>query len=75
MSLKYTRAILDAIHNDDLTKVEFDVFPVFNMLIPKTCPNVPTEILNPKNTWADKVFISLFLNVHIHIYLYLNYKK
>jgi phosphoenolpyruvate carboxykinase (ATP) len=24
------------------------------MAIPTSCPNVPTEILNPKNTWADK---------------------
>lgn len=71
MPLKYTRAILDSVHNDDLNKVEFEVFPVFNMLIPKTCPNVPTEILNPKNTWADKVFI-YFLNRYINIFKILN---
>ena len=28
--------------------------PVFGMAIPKECPNVPAEILNPRNTWTDK---------------------
>ena len=34
--------------------IEFDKHPVFGMLIPKECPGVPAEILNPRNTWADK---------------------
>ncbi len=54
MSLKYTRAILDAIHDGSLAKTETTADPVFGLHVPKTCANVPTEILNPKNTWADK---------------------
>ena len=54
MSLKYTRAILDAIHDGSLAKAETAQDPVFGLHVPKTCANVPAEILNPKNTWADK---------------------
>ena len=28
--------------------------PVFGLAMPKTCPGVPNEILNPRNTWNDK---------------------
>jgi phosphoenolpyruvate carboxykinase (ATP) len=54
MSLKHTRAILDAIHDGSLAKAETAVDPVFGLIVPKTCGNVPDEILNPRNTWADK---------------------
>jgi phosphoenolpyruvate carboxykinase (ATP) len=54
MSLRYTRAILDAIHDGSLAKAETVTDPVFGLIVPKTCHNVPAEILNPKNTWADK---------------------
>lgn len=51
--LKYTRAILDAIHSGELSKVEFETFPTFNLHVPKTCPGVPSEILNPTNAWTE----------------------
>lgn len=54
MSLKVTRKIIDNIHDGTLDKSEFDNFPVFNMKIPRTLPGVPSDILNPKNTWSDK---------------------
>jgi phosphoenolpyruvate carboxykinase (ATP) len=50
--LKYTRAILDAIHSGELAKVEYENYPVFNLSVPKTCPNVPDELLNPKKSWT-----------------------
>lgn len=53
--LKYTRAILDAIHSGDLAKVEYEKFDVFNLNIPKSAPGVPAEILNPTKTWASGV--------------------
>jgi len=54
MKLKITRAIIDAIHNGSLAKVETKPDPVFGIAVPTSCPNVPSEILQPRNTWADK---------------------
>jgi len=54
MKIKYTRAMLTAALEGSLENVEYVKDPVFNLMIPTTCPGVPSEILNPKNTWADK---------------------
>jgi phosphoenolpyruvate carboxykinase (ATP) len=54
MKLAYTRAIIDAIHAGALDKVATVEDPVFGVFVPAECPGVPTEILVPKNTWADK---------------------
>lgn len=54
MKLKYTRAMVSAALAGELDKVEYEKDPIFNVNIPKTCPNVPSEILNPKNVWTDK---------------------
>ncbi len=54
MKLGYTRAMITAALNGELNNVEFEAHPVFGMMMPKTCPNVPDEILNPRNTWEDK---------------------
>ena len=54
MSIKVTRAIVTAALTGELEKSEFELDPIFNILVPKTCPNVPSEILIPKNTWVDK---------------------
>jgi len=54
MSIKLTRAIVTAALNGDLEKAGFVLDPVFNVLVPTSCPGVPAEVLNPKNTWADK---------------------
>ena len=51
--LKYTRAILDSIHDGSLVNEEYEVLPVFNLLVPKNVKNVPSEILNPTKTWND----------------------
>ncbi|MDM8527303.1 phosphoenolpyruvate carboxykinase (ATP) [Anaerolineales bacterium HSG24] len=53
MSLKYTRAIIDAIHDGSLSDVEYVTDPLFGLAVPTSCPNVPAEILIPKNTWTD----------------------
>jgi phosphoenolpyruvate carboxykinase (ATP) len=54
MSLKYTRALITAALNGELDKVEYVDHVVFGVAKPQTCPGVPAEILNPRNTWADK---------------------
>lgn len=54
MKLSYTRAMVTAAINGELEKVEYEVHPVFKVLMPKECPNVPADVLNPVNTWADR---------------------
>ncbi|CAG8491496.1 3376_t:CDS:2 [Diversispora eburnea] len=51
IKLKYSRAIIDAIHSSELKNAEYENYGVFNLQIPKSCTGVPTEILNPKKTW------------------------
>ena len=54
ISLKYTRAMITAILNNQLEDVEYKKHEIFGLHIPSTCPNVPSEILHPKNTWLNK---------------------
>ncbi len=54
IKLKYTRAIIDAIHNNDFDQVEMIDEPIFGFKIPTICPDVPSEILQSKETWVDK---------------------
>jgi phosphoenolpyruvate carboxykinase (ATP) len=51
--LKYTRAIIDAIHDDTLEGTPVSQDPVFGLSIPTACPNVPSQLLLPRNTWRD----------------------
>ena len=53
IKLKYTRAMISAALNGDLDKVEYQNHPVFGLQMPKSCINVPVELLHPKNTWED----------------------
>jgi phosphoenolpyruvate carboxykinase (ATP) len=54
MSLKHTRALVNAALDGKLDGVEFVTEPAFGLHIPVRCPGVPAEILNPRNVWADK---------------------
>ena len=54
ISLKYTRAMITAALNNQLNNVEYITHKVFGLNMPTSCPNVPSEILSPKNTWTDK---------------------
>jgi phosphoenolpyruvate carboxykinase (ATP) len=55
MSIAHTRAIIDAIHSGALNEAPTVEDPLFGLAIPKEVPNVPSEVLIPRNTWADKV--------------------
>ena len=54
MSLPHTRALITEALSADLDKVEYEIHPVFGVAMPKSCPNVPSEILSPRNAWKDK---------------------
>ncbi|KAA3620956.1 MAG: phosphoenolpyruvate carboxykinase (ATP) [Flavobacterium sp.] len=54
MKLKYTRAMITAALEGKLAGVNYQVHPIFGLNIPQECPNVPSEVLNPKGTWADQ---------------------
>jgi len=54
ISLKHTRAIIDAIHAGALAKAKSQRDATFGFDVITECPNVPSEILVPRNAWADK---------------------
>ncbi|MDA8693451.1 phosphoenolpyruvate carboxykinase (ATP), partial [Saprospiraceae bacterium] len=54
ISLKYTRALISAVMNNELEDTTYSNFSVFNFEIPNDCPNVPAEILHPRNSWTNK---------------------
>ncbi|MDP5171866.1 MAG: phosphoenolpyruvate carboxykinase (ATP) [Bacteroidia bacterium] len=64
IDLSYTRAMVKAALTGRLDHVEYQTLDLFNLDIPKTCPDVPNAILNPRDTWRneedyDKVALDL----------------
>jgi phosphoenolpyruvate carboxykinase (ATP) len=53
MPIGYTRAMVNAALNGDLAQVPLSIDPNFGLAVPETCPGVPSELLNPRSTWAD----------------------
>ncbi|MGB0955118.1 MAG: phosphoenolpyruvate carboxykinase (ATP) [Panacagrimonas sp.] len=53
ISIKLTRALLNAALNGDLDKVETERHSILNLKMPKSCPGVPSQMLNPRNTWSN----------------------
>ena len=54
IKLKFTRAIIDAIHAGTLASAPTQPDPVFGIHVVTEVPHVPAEILIPEHTWADK---------------------
>jgi phosphoenolpyruvate carboxykinase (ATP) len=54
MKIGYTRAMIRAALGGQLASVPTMEDPVFGLHFPAVCPEVPAEILNPRNTWKDK---------------------
>ena len=55
MKLKYTRAMITAALKGQFDNSEFIKHETFCVDIPVTCPDVPDQVLDPKNTWSDKL--------------------
>ncbi|HTQ26825.1 MAG TPA: phosphoenolpyruvate carboxykinase (ATP) [Puia sp.] len=70
IKLSATRAMITAALSGQLDRVDFQNHPVFGVAMPASCPGVEPELLNPRNTWADKqaydekasYLASLFIN-------------
>jgi phosphoenolpyruvate carboxykinase (ATP) len=54
ISIRYTRAMLNAALTGQLKDVEFQVDPVFGFQVPKTCPGVPDQVLDPASSWPSR---------------------
>jgi phosphoenolpyruvate carboxykinase (ATP) len=54
MKIAYTRAMVNAALNGKLDDVEYVTDPIFGVRVPTSCPDVPGEILIPRNTWDDE---------------------
>lgn len=53
MKISYTRAMVRAALSGALAGIPTEEDPVFGLHVPKSCPDVPAEVLNPRNTWKD----------------------
>ncbi|WP_299665453.1 phosphoenolpyruvate carboxykinase (ATP) [uncultured Polaribacter sp.] len=74
IKLKYTRAMITEILNGSLDNVAFEQHPIFGLFMPKYCPSVPIEILDPMNTWLQKgAYISKA--IHLAHFFHLNFEK
>ena len=54
MAIRHTRALLRAALDGSLAKVEFKRDPFFGLMIPTHVPGIPDEVLDPRQSWADK---------------------
>ncbi|MFL2609834.1 MAG: phosphoenolpyruvate carboxykinase (ATP) [Flavobacteriaceae bacterium] len=56
MELKYTREMINAAMSgelDEVNKGNYHIHSVFNLMQPRECPNVPTSVLSPRQTWNN----------------------
>ncbi|BDA49194.1 Phosphoenolpyruvate carboxykinase (ATP) [Coccomyxa sp. Obi] len=74
IKLRYTRAIIDAIHSGELAAAKTTTTPIFSLHVPNTCTAVPDEILNPANQWANKAEFDKTLG-HLATLYQDNFKK
>lgn len=66
--LKYSRAIIDAIHNGELTNATYENYPIFNLAIPKHVKGVPDDILNPIRAWSSPTLYQETLMKLYHLF-------
>ncbi|HEY4216193.1 MAG TPA: phosphoenolpyruvate carboxykinase (ATP) [Gemmatimonadaceae bacterium] len=54
MKLSHTRAMVQSLLSGKLHSAKTETDPIFDLAVPTAVDNVPSEVLNPRNTWADK---------------------
>jgi phosphoenolpyruvate carboxykinase (ATP) len=54
ISIKHTRNLLDAVLNNALEDVEYYTDPIFGFKVPKSCPNIPEDVLYPARSWQKE---------------------
>lgn len=54
ISIRHTRALLNAALSGQLNDVKYTKDPIFGFLVPMECPDVPAEVLSPSSSWGDK---------------------
>jgi phosphoenolpyruvate carboxykinase (ATP) len=54
MSIQHTRALVRAALDGSLAKVKFHREPFFGLLVPSAVPGIPANVLDPRQSWADK---------------------
>ena len=54
ISIRHTRALLNAALSGKLQDVKYAKDPIFGFLVPMECPGVPAEVLSPSSSWGDK---------------------
>jgi phosphoenolpyruvate carboxykinase (ATP) len=54
ISIKHTRALLNAALNGKLDSVEYKRDPLFGFEVPMSCPDVPDDVLDPSSSWGDR---------------------
>lgn len=63
IKLKYTRAMITAALTGELDNVDFRTHEIFGLAMPCACPEVPDEILYPRDTWSDKASYDKTANI------------
>ncbi len=53
ISIKHTRALLNAALSGELQKVKYRKDPIFGFEVPESCPDVPEAVLKPESSWSD----------------------
>jgi phosphoenolpyruvate carboxykinase (ATP) len=54
MNINHTRSMVRAALNGELDDVQTEIDPIFGVAVPTSCPDVPSDFLRPRSTWADK---------------------
>jgi phosphoenolpyruvate carboxykinase (ATP) len=75
--LKYSRKIIDCIHNGSLQKQTFKKYPIFKFYLPQKCSNIPDNILNPLKFYESNEQNEIYLNnlKNLHERFEENYEK